>query len=111
MPCAKGGRELLRRERGREGRRQEREGKANESARGWEQERELIVGRQFDPLGGGQGALPLQHGRGDGATHPAAPDQWRDGAGAGPAGCPVRDIHIPNLRLGKVIKVPTWDFR
>ena len=55
-------------------------------------------------------AFPLTHGRGDGATHPGAPDR-RDGPGAGPGGRPVRDIYIPDLRIGSGIKVPTRDFR
>ena len=55
-------------------------------------------------------AFPLTHGRGDGATHPGARDP-RDGSGAGPGGRPVRDIYIPDLRLGSGIKVPTRNFR
>ena len=55
-------------------------------------------------------AFPIRHGRGDGVTHPAAPDP-RNGPGAGPGGRPVRDIYIPDLRLGSGIKVPTRDFR
>ena len=54
--------------------------------------------------------FPLTHGRGDGATHPGAPDK-RDGPGAGPGGRPVRDIYIPDLRIVSGIKVPTRDFR
>ena len=54
--------------------------------------------------------FPIRHGRGDGATHPAARDP-RDGPGAGPGGRPVRDIYVPDLRLGSGIKVPTRDFR
>ena len=54
--------------------------------------------------------LPIEHGRGDGATHPAGRDP-REGPGAGPGGRPVRDIYIPDLRLGSGIKVPTRDFR
>ncbi|WP_254070233.1 OB-fold nucleic acid binding domain-containing protein [Acidisphaera sp. L21] len=55
--------------------------------------------------------FPITHGRGeDGATHPAARDP-RDGPGAGPGGRPVRDIYIPDLRLGSGMKVPTRDFR
>ena len=55
-------------------------------------------------------AFPIRHGRGNGVTHPAAPDP-RNGLGAAPAGRPVRDIYIPDLRLGSGIKVPTRDFR
>ncbi len=55
-------------------------------------------------------AFPIRHGRGDEATHPGAPDP-RDGPGPGPGSRPVRDIYIPDLRLGSGIKVPTRDFR
>ena len=55
-------------------------------------------------------AFPIRHGRGDGATHPAGKDP-RSGPGAGPGGRPVRDIFVPDLRLGSGIKVPTRDFR
>ena len=55
-------------------------------------------------------AFPIRHGRGDGATHPAGKDP-RSGLGAGPGGRPVRDIFVPDLRLGSGIKVPTRDFR
>ncbi len=55
-------------------------------------------------------AFPITHGRGDGATHPAGRDP-RSGPGAGPGGRPVRDIYVPDLRLGSGIKVPTRDFR
>ena len=55
-------------------------------------------------------AFPITHGRGDGATHPAGRDP-RSGPGAGPGGRPVRDIFVPDLRLGSGIKVPTRDFR
>ena len=55
-------------------------------------------------------AFPMRHGRGDGATHPAGKDP-RSGPGAGPGGRPVRDIFVPDLRLGSGIKVPTKDFR
>ena len=54
--------------------------------------------------------FPLTHGRGDGATHPGAPDK-RDGPGAGLGGRPVLDIYIPDLRIGSAIKVQTRDFR
>ena len=55
-------------------------------------------------------AFPIEYGRGDGATHPGTRDP-RDGPGAGPGGRPVRDIFVPDLRLGSGIKVPTRDFR
>ena len=55
-------------------------------------------------------AFPIRHGRGDGVTHPAAPDPRKE-PGAGPGGRPVRDIYIPDLRFGSDIKVPTRDFR
>ena len=54
--------------------------------------------------------FPLTHGRGDGATHPGAPDK-REGPGAGPSGRPVRDIYVQDQRIGSGIKVPTRDFR
>ncbi|MGI4800408.1 MAG: OB-fold nucleic acid binding domain-containing protein, partial [Janthinobacterium lividum] len=55
-------------------------------------------------------AFPIQHGRGDGMTHPATRDP-RQAAAAGPGGRPARDIYIPDLRIGSGIKVPTRDFR
>ena len=55
-------------------------------------------------------ALPLRHGRGDGATNPGMRNS-RDGPGAGPGGRKIRDIYIPDLRIGSGIKVPTRDFR
>ena len=55
-------------------------------------------------------AFPITHGRGDGATHPAARDP-RTGPREAPGGRPVRDIFVPDLRLGSGIKVPTRDFR
>ncbi|CAA9288802.1 MAG: Error-prone repair homolog of DNA polymerase III alpha subunit [uncultured Craurococcus sp.] len=55
---------------------------------------------------GREGGFPLRHGRGDEATHAGAGD-LRERAG----GRPVRDITIPDLRLGSGIKVPTRDFR
>ncbi|MGI4793155.1 MAG: OB-fold nucleic acid binding domain-containing protein, partial [Janthinobacterium lividum] len=61
------------------------------------------VGDQDDPF-------PIEHGRGDVATHPAARDP-NDRPGAGPGGRPVRDIYVPDLRIGSGIKVPTRDFR
>jgi error-prone DNA polymerase len=57
-----------------------------------------------------ESAFPLRHGRGDGGTHPGAPDP-RDGARAGPGGTKVRDIHAPGRRPACGIKVPTRDFR
>lgn len=56
---------------------------------------------------GWDGAFPLRHGRGDEATHASADDP----RGQRPARRPVRDIYIPDLRLGSGIKVPTRDFR
>ena len=53
-------------------------------------------------------AFPLRHGRGDEAAHPTGRDPRE---GAGPGGRKVRDIFIPDLRLGSGIKVPTRDFR
>ena len=55
-------------------------------------------------------AFPIQHGRGDGATHPAGRDP-RSGPGAEPGGRPVRDIFPSEVRPGIGIKVPTRDFR
>ncbi|MBV9653690.1 MAG: error-prone DNA polymerase [Acetobacteraceae bacterium] len=56
----------------------------------------------------GQHGEPLvtQQGRGDEAKHGAGPDA-RDRSG----NVRVRDIFIPDLRLGSGIKVPTRDFR
>ena len=54
--------------------------------------------------------FPIRHGRGDGATHSAGKDP-RSGPGAGPGGQRVRDIFVPDLRLGSGIKVPTKNFR
>ena len=45
---------------------------------------------------------PLRHGRGDGATHPGAPDR-------GDLAPRVRDIYVPETVRG--IRVPTRDFR
>ncbi len=61
-------------------------------------------------LGNQEARFPLVHGRGDAVTHPGAADP-RDGPGAGPGGRPVRDIYVPDLRIGSGIKVPTRDFR
>jgi error-prone DNA polymerase len=59
-------------------------------------------------------AFPLTHGRGDGVTHPCAPD-LRDspGLGARPSERPVRDgdVHHLHPRPGSGIRVPTRDFR
>lgn len=54
--------------------------------------------------------FPIQHGRGDGATHPGSRDP-RDGPSTGPGGRQVRDIFGPDLQLGSGIKVPTRDFK
>ena len=61
-------------------------------------------------VGEGRGTLHFQHGRGDAATHPGAPDK-RDGARTRPDSRPVRDIYAPDVRVGSGIKVPTRDFR
>ncbi|NPD66648.1 error-prone DNA polymerase [Lichenicola cladoniae] len=61
------------------------------------------VGDQDDPF-------PIEHGRGDVVTHPAARDP-RDGPGAGPGGRKIRDIYVPDLHIRSGIKVPTRDFR
>ena len=61
------------------------------------------VGERDEPF-------PIEHGRGDGATHPAGRDP-RAGPGAGPGGRKVRDIYVRDLHLGSGIKVPTRDFR
>ncbi len=56
-------------------------------------------------VGGRTAPVSIHRGRGDGATH---------GAGADPRSATppkVRDIYMPNLRLGSGIKVPTRDFR
>ena len=49
--------------------------------------------------------VSIPRGRGDGATHGAGPDPR---SAAPPK---VRDIYVPDLRLGSGIKVPTRDFR
>ncbi len=54
-------------------------------------------------------AFPIQHGRGDGATHPAGPDPRRQATTD--LGRKVRDITFPDSRLEAGIKVPTRDFR
>ena len=56
----------------------------------------------------GQGApeLSVTRGRGDGATHGGGGPDPRESAAP-----KVRDIFIPDLRLGSGIKVPTRDFR
>ncbi len=51
--------------------------------------------------------FPLVRGRGDGVTHPGAPDPREAYQPVGKA----RDIYIPDLRLGSGIKIPTRDFR
>jgi error-prone DNA polymerase len=57
---------------------------------------------------GRDGAFPQRHGRGGDSTHPGAPDMR---VGAGPGGCPVRDIYSPDQRSGGGITVPTRNFR
>ena len=61
-------------------------------------------------VGDQDGGFPIDYGRGDGATHPGTRDP-RDGLGAGPGGRPVRDVYLPDLRIGSGIKVPRRDFR
>jgi len=61
------------------------------------------VGERDEPF-------PIQHGRGDGVTHPSAPDR-RNGAGARQGDHPTRDVELPNLPTGSGIKVVTRDFR
>ncbi len=53
------------------------------------------VGERDDPW-------PLRHGRGDGATHPGAPDR-------GDVAPRARDVDVPETAQG--IRVPTRDFR
>ena len=53
-------------------------------------------------VGERDGPWPLRHGRGDGATHPGAPDR-------GELAPRVRDVYVPET--GRGIKVPTRDFR
>jgi len=55
-------------------------------------------------------AFPIQHGRGDGATHPAGQDP-RQGPGAALGDRTSRDSYSPDRRPGSGIKVPTRDFR
>jgi error-prone DNA polymerase len=55
-------------------------------------------------------ALPIQHGRDDGATNPAGRNP-REMGGTGPGGCGAWDIDAPAQRPGPGIKVSTRDFR
>ncbi len=57
------------------------------------------------------GTFPVTHGRGDQATHGGGPDARENGRAGGAGAARVRDIFIPDLRLGSGIKVPTRDFR
>jgi len=54
-------------------------------------------------------AFPLQYDRGDGVTHPAAPDPRRQ-AGVGP-GREAHGVTTLDLCLAAEISVPTRDFR
>ena len=60
-------------------------------------------------VGQQDGRFPIQHGRGDVATHPSGARDARDDKA--PVGRAPRDIYVPDLRLGSGIKVPTRDFR
>ncbi len=53
-------------------------------------------------MGERDGPWPLRHGRGDGATHPGAPDR-------GDMAPVARDAYVPDRQPG--IRVPTRDFR
>jgi len=55
-------------------------------------------------------APPVQHGRGDGATHPAGQD-LRKVSRARPGSHTVKDVDAPTPQLDPGIKVPTRDFR
>ncbi len=55
-------------------------------------------------------AFPMQHGRGDGATHPAGQDPRRK-QGAGTGNRTARTLASTDLQFGAGIKVPTRDFR
>jgi len=55
-------------------------------------------------------AFPIQHGRGDGATHPAGQDP-RKVSRARPGSHTVKDVDAPDQQLDPGIKVPTRDFR
>ena len=57
-------------------------------------------------VGGRDAPVLFPRGRGDGATHGGGAPDARD-----PTPPKVRDIYIPDLRLGSGIKVPTRDFR
>ncbi len=54
--------------------------------------------------------FPMQHGRGDGATHPAGQDP-RKVSRARPGSHTVKDMDAPAPQLDPGIKVPTRDFR
>ena len=60
------------------------------------------VGERDEPF-------PLQHGRGDGVTHPTAPDPRRQ-ADAEPGGR-AHGVTTPDPRLAAGIRVPTRNFR
>ena len=53
-------------------------------------------------------AFPIAHGRGDKAKYPVSQDP-REGTASGRT--KVRDIYVPDLRIGAGIRVPTRDFR
>ncbi len=55
-------------------------------------------------------AVPIQHGRGDGATHPVGQDP-RKVSRARPGSHTVKDVDAPAPQLDPGIKVPTRDFR
>ena len=61
------------------------------------------VGDHHDPF-------PVQHGRGNGATYPAARD-LRDEPLSDPGERPARDIDVPNLWSIAGIKVPPRNSR
>jgi len=61
-------------------------------------------------VGERDGAFPIQHGRGDGTTHPARQDP-RKVSGARPGSHTVKDMDAPAPQLDPGIKVPTRDFR
>jgi len=61
-------------------------------------------------VGERDGPFPAQHGRSDGATHLTGHKE-REEPEAGPGGHKVRDISVPDLRIGSGIRVPTRTFR
>ena len=66
------------------------------------------LSKELRSVGQLDAAFPIERGSGDGVTHPAGRDPRRP---IDRSEQKVRDIHVPDLRLGSGIKVPTRDFR